>query len=132
MAAMNIRALALIVLAAMTAPASAAFLGENSRPAQNFLDTGIPEGPGTGAADTGVPYERPYGCTPEERPFTWHYGNETGPIRNIPGSVVDNTIETIPGFPGEGGTIVRYDPVNNVTVVTGNGGSIVSVHKGPP
>ncbi len=33
--------LLLSVLVALTAPASAAFLGENPRPAQKFLDTGI-------------------------------------------------------------------------------------------
>ena len=73
-----------------------------------------------------------YGATPEGRPFTKHYGTETGPVRNIPGSVADNTINTTAGVPGRNGTTVHYDPVNNVTVVTGNGGSIMSVHKGAP
>jgi hypothetical protein len=40
MAAMKVRALVLTILVAMTAPASAAFLGENPRPDQNFLDAG--------------------------------------------------------------------------------------------
>jgi hypothetical protein len=31
--------------------------------------------------------------TPEGRVYSWHYLNETGPIRNIPGSVVDETID---------------------------------------
>jgi len=73
-----------------------------------------------------------YGATPQGRPFTKHYGTETGPVRNIPGSVVDNTITTTKGVPVKGGKTVHYDPGNNVTVVTGDGGSIVSVHKGPP
>ena len=73
-----------------------------------------------------------YGNTPEGRPFTKHYGTETGPKRNIPGSVVDHVINTNQGTPVEGGKIVYYDPVNNVTVVTGTGESIVSVHKGEP
>jgi hypothetical protein len=73
-----------------------------------------------------------HGATPEGRPFTKHYGTETGPQRNIPGSVVDNTINTTKGVPVKGGKTVHYDPVNNVTVVTGDGGSIVSVHKGAP
>ena len=38
---MNVKALTLILLVALTAPASAAFLGADSRPAQNYLDTGI-------------------------------------------------------------------------------------------
>ena len=73
-----------------------------------------------------------YGATPEGRPYTKHYGTETGPQRNIPGSVVDHVINTTKGVPGRGGTTVHYDPVNNVTVVTGRGGAIVSAHKGPP
>jgi len=73
-----------------------------------------------------------YGATPGGRPFTKHYGTETGPQRNIPGSVVDNTISTTEGIPGTNGTTVHYDPVNDVTAVTGEGDSIVSVHRGPP
>ena len=73
-----------------------------------------------------------YGATPKGRPLTKHYGTGTGPKRNIPGSVVDNTIDTTPGVPGKNGTTVHYDPANNVTVVTGEGGSIVSAHKGKP
>jgi len=73
-----------------------------------------------------------YGSTPAGRPFTKHYGTETGPLRNIPGSVVDDVIKNNPGVSGRGGTVVHYDPVKDVTVVTGDGGSIVSVRKGPP
>jgi hypothetical protein len=61
-----------------------------------------------------------------------HYGEVQGPKRNIPGSVVDNTIDTAKGVPVADGKTVHYDPTNNVTVVTGDGGSIVSVHKGTP
>jgi hypothetical protein len=73
-----------------------------------------------------------YGTTPKGRRFTKHYGTESGPARNIPGSVIDNTIDTTKGVPVEGGKTVYYDPVNDVTVVTGDGGSIVTAHKGPP
>ncbi|MEQ1794756.1 MAG: RHS repeat-associated core domain-containing protein [Nitrospira sp.] len=72
------------------------------------------------------------GSTPAGRPHTKHYDQETGPKRNIPGSVVDNTIDNYPGVPAGGGKTAHYDPNNNVTVVTGDGGSIVSAHKGPP
>lgn len=73
-----------------------------------------------------------YGSTPEGRPFTKHYVTETGPKRNIPGSVVDHTINNTEGIPAGGGKTVHFDPENNITVVTGDGESIVSVHKGPP
>jgi RHS repeat-associated protein len=80
----------------------------------------------------------PHGSTPEGRPFTKHYGTETGPERNIPGSVVDEVVNNNNGVDAGGGKTAYYDPTNNVTVVTvvtvvtGDGGSIVSVHKGPP
>lgn len=79
-----------------------------------------------------VPRTHIFGKTPGGRPYTAHYSTGTGPQRNIPGSVVDNTIDTTKGVPGRNGTRVHYDPVNNVTVVTGDGQSIVSVHKGKP
>ncbi len=85
-----------------------------------------------GAVEEDTATASKYGSTPEGRPFTKHYGIETGPERNIPGSVVDNTINTTKGVPVEGGKTVHYDPNNDVTVVTGDGGSIVSVHKGAP
>ena len=72
-----------------------------------------------------------YGKTPNGVPFSRHYGTETGPIRNIPGSLIDSIIDTVPGIPGANNTTVYFDPVNNVTVVTGNNG-IVSAHRGPP
>ncbi len=52
----------------------------------------------------------------------------THPIRGR----ADNTIDTTKGVPVKGGKTVHYDPKNNVTVVTGDGESIVSAHKGPP
>lgn len=58
--------------------------------------------------------------------------SETGPTRNIPGSVVDEAINYYQGKAVPGGKTVYYDHINNVTVVTGHGGAIVSVHKGPP
>jgi RHS repeat-associated protein len=71
--------------------------------------------------------------TPGGRPLSPHYefGENQGPVRNIPGSVVDHVIDNHPGVPVAGGKTVYYDPINDVTVVTGNQG-IVSVHRGPP
>jgi hypothetical protein len=76
--------------------------------------------------------DAPWGQTPEGRPFTKHYGTEIGPVRNIPGSVVDQTINDYPGVPGRNGTTVYYDPNNDVTVVTGRNGAIVSARRGAP
>jgi hypothetical protein len=72
-----------------------------------------------------------YGSTPQGRPFSRHYGAETGPVRNLPGSVLDAIINGAQPIPGANGTTVYYDPVNGVTVVTGTNG-IVSAHQGPP
>jgi len=55
-----------------------------------------------------------------------------GPIRNIPGSVVDYVIDTFEGKDVGGGKTVHYDPFNDVTVVTGDADSIVSARRGPP
>jgi RHS repeat-associated protein len=73
-----------------------------------------------------------FGSTPRGRPFTKHYGQDTGPKRNIPGSVVDQAIDENPGVPGRDGTTVHYDPNNEVTVVTGRNGGIVSARRGEP
>ena len=73
-----------------------------------------------------------YGSTPSGRRFTKHYGTETGPERNIPGGVIDQAIETTDGVPGGKGKTVHYDPENDVTVVTGDGGGIVSARRGKP
>jgi hypothetical protein len=96
---------------------------------EGFEGEAMAEGLGAGAAEEGA---FKYGSTPEGRPFTRHYGTETGPVRNIPGSILDNTIKTAEGVPGRDGTTIYYDPVNDVTVVTGDGGSIVSARRGPP
>lgn len=72
------------------------------------------------------------GATPGGRPLHPHYEFGQGPNRNIPGSVVDNVIDNYPGRPVQGGKTVYYDPVNDVTVVTGTNGVIISAHKGPP
>ncbi len=85
---------------------------------------------GAESVDAGAASE--FGSTPEGRTFTKHYGLETGPERNIPGSVVDQTINESPGVPGRGGTTVHYDPNNDVTVVTGRNGGIVSARRGEP
>ena len=88
----------------------------------------IPFATGLGAASKAATY----GTTAKGRPLTKHYATNTGPKRNIPVSVVDNTIDTIKGIPVKDGKTVYYDPINDVTVVTGDGQSIVSVHRGPP
>jgi RHS repeat-associated protein len=58
---------------------------------EGFEGEAMAEGLGAGAAEEGA---FKYGSTPEGRPFTRHYGTETGPVRNIPGSILDNTIKT--------------------------------------
>lgn len=73
-----------------------------------------------------------YGSTPNGRRFTRHYVMETGPIRNIPGTLIDDVVENYPGQPGRNGITIYYDPSNDATVVTGDGGSIVSARRGPP
>ena len=78
----------------------------------------------------GKPKPKP-STTPAGRPLSPHYEFGEGPCRNIPGSVVDSTIDNYPGVGAPSGTTVYYDPVNDVTVVTGNDG-IVSAHRGPP
>lgn len=70
--------------------------------------------------------------TPSGRPFTDHYLTETGPLRNIPGSVVDETIdhgEIMRNLPDR---TVFYDPKNDVTVVLSKTtGKIMSARRGP-
>jgi len=56
---------------------------------------------------------------------------ETGPERNIPGSVVDEAIDNYPGKAIEGGKTVHCDPNNDITVIIGDGDSIVNVRRGP-
>jgi large repetitive protein len=71
--------------------------------------------------------------TPAGRPYSWHYLNETGPLRNIPGSVVDETIENATTTENLGDRTVYYDAKNDVTVVQSDTtGKIMSVHRGAP
>lgn len=69
-----------------------------------------------------------YGTTPNGVPFTRHYGTETGPVRNLPGSLIDHIISNGNATSGRNNSTIYYDPVNNATVVVGSGG-IMSVHK---
>jgi RHS repeat-associated protein len=73
-----------------------------------------------------------YGVTPKGRPLTEHYSFEQGPKRNIPVSVVDHVIDKYTGIPVGGGKKAHYDPINDVTVITGTNDSIVSARKGKP
>jgi RHS repeat-associated protein len=52
--------------------------------------------------------------------------------RNIPGSVVAETIRRGEQSTGGQGRTVYYDPENNVTVVTEPDGEVTTVHKGKP
>jgi RHS repeat-associated protein len=71
--------------------------------------------------------------TPEGRPYSAHYLNDTGPVRNIPGSVVDETITQATETTDLGDRTVYYDAKNDVTVVQSNTtGKIMSVRKGEP
>lgn len=71
--------------------------------------------------------------TPDGRVYSWHYLTETGPIRNIPGSVVDETIDNATYIQDLGDRTVYYDAKNDVTVVqSGTTGKIMSVHRGAP
>jgi RHS repeat-associated protein len=72
-----------------------------------------------------------YGSTPSGIPFTRHYGAETGPVRNLPGSLLDAIAHGAKPIAGANNTTVYYDPVNDVTVVTGANG-VVSARSGPP
>jgi hypothetical protein len=71
-------------------------------------------------------------CTPRGRQLSSHYINDRG-ARNIPVSVLDDTIDNYPGVPGARGRTVYYSPANNVTVVMESDGvTIVTAHKGRP
>jgi hypothetical protein len=71
--------------------------------------------------------------TPEGRPYSAHYLNDTGPVRNIPGSVVDETIDNGQVAENLPDRTVYYDPNNDVTVVESKTtGKIMSVRRGPP
>ena len=79
-----------------------------------------------------TPPRTDFGRTPAGTNLTMHYSAETGPTRNVPGSVIDSVISiSTPGISPRNGAKVYYDSANNVTVVTGRGG-IMSSHVGPP
>jgi RHS repeat-associated core domain len=72
-------------------------------------------------------------ATPGGRPYTAHYLNDTGPVRNIPGNVVDETIDHGEVFNDLGDRTVYYDPKNDVTVVLSKTtGKIISARRGMP
>jgi hypothetical protein len=50
--------------------------------------------------------------------------------RQIPPSVIDETVKYGTATPGRWGRTVYYDPANNVTVVLDPNGEIVTFHKG--
>lgn len=71
--------------------------------------------------------------TPAGRPYSAHYLNETGPGRNIPGSVVDETIENFTEREVLADRTVYYDSKNDVTLVQSDTtGKIMSVRRGAP
>jgi uncharacterized protein RhaS with RHS repeats len=72
-------------------------------------------------------------ATPAGRVYSAHYLNDTGPVRNIPGSVVDETISHGQIAEKLGDRTVFYDAKNDVTVVQSNTtGKILSVRRGAP
>lgn len=81
------------------------------------------------AAEEGAALE----ATPAERVYSAHYLNETGPVRNIPGSVVDETIDHGQVVEKLADRTVYYDAKNDVTVVQSETtGKIMSVRRGAP
>jgi len=71
--------------------------------------------------------------TPAGRQYSWHYLNDTGPVRKIPGSVVDEAIDHGNIVKDLSDRTVFFDPKNNVTVVKSTiTGKIMSVRRGTP
>jgi hypothetical protein len=71
--------------------------------------------------------------TPEGRVYSSHYLNETGPLRNIPGSIVDETIDNATDVTQLSDRTIYYDAKNDVTVVQSDTtGKIMSVRRGAP
>jgi len=71
--------------------------------------------------------------TPAGRVYSSHYLNDTGPVRNIPGSVVDETIDQATQEIQLPDRTIYYDAKNDVTVVQSDTtGKIMSVRKGAP
>jgi hypothetical protein len=72
-------------------------------------------------------------ATPQGRVYTAHYLNETGPLRRLPGSVVDETIDHASQVEKLDDRTIYYDAKNNVTVVRSDTtGKIMSARKGKP
>jgi len=72
-------------------------------------------------------------ATPEGRPYSAHYLNDTGPVRQIPGSVVDETIDHGAVAKGSPGSNCILRPGNDMTVVVSKAtGKIMSAHRGAP
>jgi RHS repeat-associated protein len=79
----------------------------------------------------GLPARRiNYGQLPNGIPFSRHYGAETGPVRNIPPSVVEQAISRGTERLESDGRQIYYDAINDISVVMGRNG-IMSVHRGP-
>lgn len=67
------------------------------------------------------------------RGYSAHYLNDTGPVRNIPGSMVDETIDNGQVLKDLADRTVYYDPKNDVTVVPSKTtGKVMSVRRGMP
>lgn len=91
-------------------------------------------GGGQGEKVDAKPAAAPPGSTPAGRPYTKH-GAEQAAERGIPGEAIDETIDNYPGVAGEDGKTVHYNPSYGnygLTVVTGTGGAVVTVHEGQP
>ena len=65
--------------------------------------------------------------------YSWHYLSETGPLRYIPGSVADETIDYATDVTQLGDRTIYYDAKNDVMVVQSDTtGKIMSVRRGAP
>lgn len=96
------------------------------RSARVLIVSSVPP-PGVFAAEDGI------ATTPAGRPFSAHYLNETGPQRNIPGSVVDETIDHGTVAKELSDRTVYYDPKNDTTVIVSKTtGKIMSARRGKP
>ena len=87
----------------------------------------------TGIFLGGVKAAEEVATTPAGRVFSAHYLQDTGPVRNIPGSVVDNVIDHGSVVEDLSDRMVYYDGINDVTVVQSKTtGKIMSVRRGAP
>jgi RHS repeat-associated protein len=72
-------------------------------------------------------------ATPGGRVYSAHYLYETGPVRNIPGSVVDEAIDNGQVVEKLADRTVYYDARNDVTVIRSDTtGRIMSARRGAP